>query len=679
MSADQGPSPPSAAATGSDKAPAPKAAATFSSFINKNTTGKKFAPKAARRRPVADSVPGSTPVPSSTPAPETPASTAEPQVEPQSSNAPAVAPSTPAQLPTPAATQDLAVIVDPTPSDAPPDPAPTNVHVQSQVEGESHLAAEHPPAQGLTTQYLEDDIQSGRSPKRRRIEHSAGPPQYTDEASPHQQPDAAGVQDGAQSPSADTAQHPSDSQVLPQPRKRRNPPWVAVNDPAGSDGQAAAAAAPTQISRQLPKSRARKNATEPATAQDSQDTPAVPKKTRKPKKNRAALSSEVVEGPESEVGRIADEIVAAAVQRKPKARRRKRAITEGEEIDGVEGDAGTTQEKKRKGRPPRENTPSDAENQVIDPDVTYMDSLAARTVRWGKLSAREKEMRTIDWEAVKRRRREEDSKIIVSKAEQEAADRALAEAGAEIAAQAERRPQLRLNADGILELVPDSGTIDRGGDAERELDAMIVTEDQDITARLTTRSFMKNNKRFPNEFLLPGQGRRWNSELTELFYQGLRSFGTDFQMISQMFPGFTRRSIKTKFTREERENPQGVKEALQGRSELTNGGWGVFLEKSNKTEESFADADEIKRQMAAKEAEFKERIAAAHAEAQERKRQRELAGIDEDGNPLGDGAANKENGKGKKKRGKNKQVAFQEEQGVEIVGHVGDDDTWGQE
>ncbi|XP_014552245.1 hypothetical protein COCVIDRAFT_110822 [Bipolaris victoriae FI3] len=659
MSADQGPSPPSAAATGSDKAPAPKAAATFSSFINKNTTGKKFAPKAARRRPAAASVPGSTP--------------------PQSSNAPAVAPSTPAQLPTPAATQDLAVIVDPTPSDAPPDPAPTNVHLQSQVEGESHLAAEHPPAQGLTTQYLEDDIQSGRSPKRRRIEHSAGPPQYTDEASPHQQPDAAGVQDGAQSPSADTAQHPSDSQALPQPRKRRNPPWVAVNDPAAGDGQAAAAAAPAQISRQLPKSRARKNATEPATAQDSQDTPAVPKKTRKPKKNRAALSSEVVEGPESEVGRIADEIVAAAVQRKPKARRRKRAITEGEEIDGVEGDAGTTQEKKRKGRPPRENTPSDAENQVIDPDVTYMDSLAARTVRWGKLSAREKEMRTIDWEAVKRRRREEDSKIIVSKAEQEAADRALAEAGAEIAAQAERRPQLRLNADGILELVPDSGTIDRGGDAERELDAMIVTEDQDITARLTTRSFMKNNKRFPNEFLLPGQGRRWNSELTELFYQGLRSFGTDFQMISQMFPGFTRRSIKTKFTREERENPQGVKEALQGRSELTNGGWGVFLEKSNKTEESFADADEIKRQMAAKEAEFKERIAAAHAEAQERKRQRELAGIDEDGNPLGDGAANKENGKGKKKRGKNKQVAFQEEQGVEIVGHVGDDDTWGQE
>jgi transcription factor TFIIIB component B'' len=36
--------------------------------------------------------------------------------------------------------------------------------------------------------------------------------------------------------------------------------------------------------------------------------------------------------------------------------------------------------------------------------------------------------------------------------------------------------------------------------------------------------------------------------------------------------------------------------------------------------------------------------------------------------------------KGKKKRkGKEKQVAFREEVGVEIVGAVDDDDTWGQE
>ncbi|EOA89164.1 uncharacterized protein SETTUDRAFT_55322, partial [Exserohilum turcica Et28A] len=675
----------------SASAAAPKPAATFSSFINKNTTGKKFAPKAARRRPGAAAVPAA---PASTPAssaPETPASTAVPQTsqpEPESSNAPSVssnAPaefSTPAQLPTPLATQEPAVEPPPAPAPAPVVTAAASPRLQSQADSNSHAAVQPLTAQGLTTQYLEDDIHAGRSPKRRRIEPPATPSQHESEQGPQQQsalgtavpvdaPPAAAASQEEEPLTADNARHPSDPQALPQPRKRRKLPWVAVNHPAEGDEEAAAAAP-----GQKPRPRAKKKTTEPAT-QDGEDAAAPPKKARKPRKPKVALSSEVVEGLENEVGRIADEIVAAAVKRKPKPRRRRQATPEGEEIDGIEGEDGTRKEKKRKGRPPREATPSDAEDRVIDPDNTYMDSLAAHSVRWGKLSAREKEMRTIDWEAVKKRRREEDSRPIFSKAEQEAADRALAEAGAELAAQAERGPQLRLNADGVMELVPDSGTIDREGDAEKELDAMIVTEDQDITARITTRSFMKNNKRHPNEFLLPGQGRRWNSELTELFYQGLRSFGTDFQMISQMFPGFTRRSIKTKFTREERENPEGVKAALQGRSELTNGGWGVFLEKSNKTEESFADADEIKRQMAAKEAEFRERIAAAKVEAQERKRQRELAGIDEDGNPLGDGSGNKE--KGKKKRGKNKQVTFQEEQGVEIVGLVGDDDTWGQE
>jgi transcription factor TFIIIB component B'' len=142
-------------------------------------------------------------------------------------------------------------------------------------------------------------------------------------------------------------------------------------------------------------------------------------------------------------------------------------------------------------------------------------------------------------------------------------------------------------------------------------------------------------------------------------------------MISSMFPGFPRRAIKTKFTREERDNPEGVREALQSRC-LMDDQWGKFLEHSNQTDESFANVDEIKRQMAEKEAEFRERINAAAAEAEERREQRKLAGLDEDG----DGT---NNGKGKKKRGKGKQVQFQEEQGVEIVGEVGEDDTWGQE
>jgi transcription factor TFIIIB component B'' len=488
-------------------------------------------------------------------------------------------------------------------------------------------------------------------------------------------------------------------------------PWIAVNHPQGGEGEAVATA-PARKPRQPPKprgkkkatadadagadhveqeavdedepqptlkrpsanARGRKKATEPA-VQDGEEAPAPPKRTRKPRK---ALSQAIVEGAEDEIGRIADEIVAAAVRRKPR-KRKKEATPDGDEVDGFEGEEGT-REKKKRGRPAREATPSDAEDQIIDPDVTYMDSLAARDYRWGKKSELEIEMRAVDWEAVKQRRREEDSRNIISKAEQEAADRALVEQAAELPTQAGAGTggRVRWNeATGQMELDPESGVIDREGDADREIAAMEVHEDRDITNRLTTRSFMKNNKRFPNDFLLPGQGRRWNTELTNLFYNGLRSFGTDFQMISQMFPGFTRRSIKTKFTREERDNPEGIKEALRCRSELNGNGWNTFLAQSSKTEESFADVDEIKRQMAEREAEMRVQIEAAKVEAEERKRQRELAGVDADGNPI-DEAGNKENGKGKKKKKtKGKQVAFEQEPGVEII--VDDDPNWGVE
>jgi transcription factor TFIIIB component B'' len=547
---------------------------------------------------------------------------------------------------------------------------------------------------------------------------SSQPSQQDKEAGPEQQPDTEGTvpreasvpaTEGTEQGAEGSAVQPvGDSRALPQPRKRRKLPWVAVNH-APDGEEEAVAAAPTRKPRQPPKPRGKKKVTADADAdhveqgeedeeepqptrkrpsakargkrkattepmtQDGEEAPALPKRTRKPRK---ALSQAIVEGTEDEVGRIADKIVAAAVRRKPKKRKR-RATPDGDEVDGIEGEEGT-REKKKRGRPAREGTPSDAEDQTIDPDVTCMDSLAVTEVHWGRKSNLERQMREIDWEAVRQRRREEDSRAIVSKAEQEAADRVLAEQGAELAAQAGTNAQLRFNeATGNMEIVPDSGTIDREGDADREIAEMVIDEQQDITNRLTTRSFMKNNKRFPNEFLLPGQGRRWNKELTELFYKGLTSFGTDFQMISQMFPGFTRRSIKTKFTREERDNPEGVKEALRGRSDLNGEGWNNFLTESKKTEESFADVDEIKRQMAEKDAEYREKIEVALKEAEERRRQRELAGVDAEGNPI-DETGNKENGKGKKKKKTKKQVTFeQQEAGVEIL--VDDDPNWGVE
>jgi transcription factor TFIIIB component B'' len=452
----------------------------------------------------------------------------------------------------------------------------------------------------------------------------------------------------------------------PKPRATRRVPAISNTDSEQQQPEAAvveeseAQQTPADTGARTSEKR-KADAVNDGEAGDGAEASQPPeKKKRKPRvdkgKKKADNTQAVDEGAEPTTD-------AAAKPRKPRQPRKKRPAAS--QVEGGDGETAP----KRKGRPPREATPSDTEDQTIDPDTMCMDNLASHNIRVGKLSNREKEMRKIDWVAVKQRRREEDMRIISTKETQEAVDKLLAAGETE---QPTAGPRIRM-VDGRIELIQDSGMIDREADADREIDAMIVTEEDDLTTRITSRSFMKTGKRFPNEFVLPGQGKRWNTVSTEMFYQGLRSFGTDFQMIAHMFPGATRRSIKTKFTREERENPELVKEALRGESQLASH-WDQFLEASQLEEESFADADKIKQQLQEEEARMREQIDAANLEREERNRQRKAAGLTD-----GDDAANKENGKGKRKRKqKEKHVAFQEE-GVEILGDVDDDPNWGQD
>jgi transcription factor TFIIIB component B'' len=496
-----------------------------------------------------------------------------------------------------------------------------------------------------------------------------------------------------------------------RPRKRRTLPWNAVNLPQEVEEEEIAPA-PAKKTRKPPKPRGRKDATATTEEQEAgqegiegddaepvrkrpgakargkrkadaavdENGVEVPAPARRARKPRKAKSKETVTGADAETG---GEVVEGeteaqvedggepAVRRKPRVphapRRKKRTSTE------VEGENGQDPaQPKRKGRPPREPTPEDAEQQEIDPEVTYMDTIASRNIRVGKLSDREKAMRGIDWEAVKQRRREEDSRKIDSRAQIEAAEKL----------QIENAPQIEgpryVMVDGQIQLQYDSTMVNPEADADREIENYEVIEERDLTTRITSRSFLKNNKRFPNDFILPGQGKRWTAADTELFYEGLQHFGTDFQMISHMFPGSTRRSMKLKFTREERDNPVRVREILLSKATIVSH-WDSFMEVSQMDEEKFANADAIKQEMADEEADFRARIEAAKAETAERKRQQREAGLlddeDENGNPI-----EKENVKGKKKRkGKEKQVAFAEDDGVEILGNVDDDDTWGQE
>jgi transcription factor TFIIIB component B'' len=511
---------------------------------------------------------------------------------------------------------------------------------------------------------------------------------------------AAAVSENTASTEADAEEQAVVEPEAPRSRKRRTLPWNAVNRP--QEVVEEEAPVPAKKTRKPPKPRGKKTAanadeTQEVEQQEGADgseappvrkrlsakargkrgddaldveegegAPAPAKRARRTRKVKSKATVTDADADEDRVDPQAEEGQEAVARRKPRQpRKKKRTAPE----DGQD-----ESRPKRRGRPPREPTPSDAEDGEIDPDDTFMDSIASRNIRVGKLSNREKSMREIDWDDVRRKRREEDTRPINTKEEREKADQLLASQQSQT-----EMPQIRVGADGNIEMVHASTTIDRNALAEREMETMEVHEERDLTLRITSRSFLKNNKRFPNDFLLPGQGKKWTADDTELFYQGLRNFGTDFQMISHMFPTFTRVSIKHKFTREEKEHPDAVREALLGRSEIVDN-WDDFMQVSQMTEERFADTDRIMREMAEEEARMRVLINAAKAEADKVKEQKKEAGLlDKDGNEIG-GEKENVDGKGKKKRkGKEKAVTFQDESGVEIVGAVDEDATWGKE
>lgn len=59
--------------------------------------------------------------------------------------------------------------------------------------------------------------------------------------------------------------------------------------------------------------------------------------------------------------------------------------------------------------------------------------------------------------------------------------------------------------------------------------------------------------------------QRWTHDETERFFQAISQWGTDFEMITRLFPRRTRREIKAKWTKESRQNPSRLDAAFQRR------------------------------------------------------------------------------------------------------------------
>ncbi|GAA5962216.1 hypothetical protein JCM3765_003903 [Sporobolomyces pararoseus] len=116
-------------------------------------------------------------------------------------------------------------------------------------------------------------------------------------------------------------------------------------------------------------------------------------------------------------------------------------------------------------------------------------------------------------------------------------------------------PQMRI-VDGVLVLDEDSLQIDRSKPTDTGPREVIEESAQDRF--VNSRSFSKK----------PGKSRKWTTDDTERFYDALSQFGTDFELISALFPGRTRREIKLKWTKEDKINPKGITAALMRRKKI---------------------------------------------------------------------------------------------------------------
>ena len=89
-------------------------------------------------------------------------------------------------------------------------------------------------------------------------------------------------------------------------------------------------------------------------------------------------------------------------------------------------------------------------------------------------------------------------------------------------------------------------------------DSLIHTTETVFSSKVNSGSYPSSRAHAPNNI-------RWLSADNEAFYQALRMFGTDFELVAEWVGGKTRRHIKNKFYREEKTNEDKLTWALKNR------------------------------------------------------------------------------------------------------------------
>ena len=328
---------------------------------------------------------------------------------------------------------------------------------------------------------------------------------------------------------ASTESHPSPSSKSAKPVSRTAGKRNAQRDATAGESTGNA----DKIPQRTPKGRGSRRATQRSRrGQDDIEDDTIPSEaTHQPKKPRKRAQDRVKQ---AEMEAAAAEIVQDAVE-------------------------GTAQEQGEKRKSKRATTPEDAELIQITPSEVKMVELC-KDSRTGKKSARELELRELDRAAFVKRKQGQ-LREFMENAESSSEPTASQPIGEREEAQREMESEIALNVpntiivNGQIQIDESSLRIDRHAAAalERDAEQLEGVEENDLTRKINSGSYLKRDK-----------GGGWGSILLDRFYDGLRMFGTDFGMISKMFPGKSRHSIKLKFVREERENPAKIRAVLMG-------------------------------------------------------------------------------------------------------------------
>ncbi|EKJ69021.1 hypothetical protein NXS19_011741 [Fusarium pseudograminearum] len=497
------------------------------SSMFKKKGGPAFKPKIpAARRPAA-------PVPSQPPKPS-PVS-----VPPPVSEVPETQPTTQESSASSSPNETVTAPIEPKPQDShrndgqPPTPPSTEPEPAK-------------PDDVAVTQEISQEKSPGES------QHGAN----TEDVSVHTEETAAPVATAKAQESATTQTQPTSEQQDQSPGSEE--PSLPPNETQSSDIEAAASPV---LQTPTPDDSEGPSGTEPSTTpshltdgpDESQPKPSeevqkATKSTRKPRARKQPTQAAQDEAGAEEGARPKKR------QRKtteegttPKQPRKRKAATE----------SGTNTPKTRRAR---SMTPEDSETQLVDLQKLKMADLT-KDLHIGKKFSRHDELRERERRARMKNKigtdveRDSSATPETSGQVEKSGSPAASPAPSAPAPAAPSGPQFRI-VDGQIVIDQSSLSVDRHARAAAAAGDMETVEENDFTRLITSNSFMNTSKlKGPNI---------WTEDETELFYRGLCMFGTDFEMISKMFPGKQRRNVKLKFNREERHCPRRINAALIG-------------------------------------------------------------------------------------------------------------------